>query len=28
LNLQTVLTAPNGDLLAPAGDNGVDRFAR
>ena len=28
LNLQTVLTAPNGDLLAPAGENGVDRFAR
>lgn len=28
LNLQTIVTAPNGDLLAPAGDNGVDRFAR
>ena len=28
LNLQTILTAPNGDLLAPAGYNGVDRFAR
>lgn len=27
-NLQNIITAPNGDLLAPAGDNGVDRFAR
>ena len=28
LNLQTIVAAPNGDLFAPAGDNGVDRFAR
>jgi hypothetical protein len=28
LDLKTLLIAPNGDLLAPAGDNGVDRFAR
>ncbi len=28
LNLQTIVTSPDGDLLAPAGENGVDRFAR
>jgi hypothetical protein len=28
LNLQSVVMPSNGDLLAPAGDNGVDRFAR
>ena len=28
LDLKTLVTAPNGDLLAPAGDNGVDRLAR
>lgn len=28
LNLNTIVSATNGDLFAPAGDNGVDRFAR
>jgi len=28
LNLQSVVMPSNGDLLAPAGENGVDRFAR
>ena len=28
LDLKTLVTAPNGDHPAPAGDNGVDRLAR
>jgi hypothetical protein len=28
LDLQSLVTTPNRDLLAPAGENGVDRFAR
>ena len=28
LDLQSVVTTSTGDLLAPAGENGVDRFAR
>jgi len=28
LNLSSIITAPSGDILTPAGENGVDRFAR
>ena len=27
LSLGSIVTAPNGDILSPAGENGVDRFA-
>ena len=27
LHLDSIIIAPNGDILAPAGENGVDRFA-